>query len=179
MHLSSFRIRGVYQNVPASGCQGLAGLDLCTEDAIILSICSARFCNGIIAPDSGPPPSFLAEVNSDRAFAAKQPAPVLRVEHRFSRVPLVRRFFLCKSDSASWKSPTLDPHHVEARSFDQTALLKDNLPSGVGLGFGNTIQTVPSTCHTQSPALASGSLTPPPTAYVQCPRRTAAEDDDI
>jgi hypothetical protein len=92
--------------------------------------------------------------------------------------------------------PSLDPYHVVAPSFDNSVLLNDEyfshipypdptlapsqqrmsgLPSGagsgVGLGFGNTMQAGPST-----PAASIPELAPLPPAYARDPRRGAAED---
>ncbi|KAJ7704974.1 hypothetical protein B0H17DRAFT_1193461 [Mycena rosella] len=193
MQLLHFRAREVYQNVPASTCRKLAGL--CMEDAII-AICILVFIMGCLLLTVGL--NIRARIRSIlQARRAANPPPYSSLGFP----PSASRSPLCKPASPdSSTSPSFDPYRVVAPSLDSSLLLKDDYfahiphpdrtlaasspqrlrPCGVGLGFGDTIQTGPAIpAASPCPAdMAMDQLTPPPPVYVQDPRR-GAEDASV
>ncbi|KAF7348116.1 hypothetical protein MSAN_01764200 [Mycena sanguinolenta] len=149
MRILTFNARAVYQNTPASSCRELAGV--CINDAVVL-IFIIVFVGGLL---------FLTLARNvcvssrrrheDHAEADDNPPPYSGIGLPPSTSP----------DLALRKqppSPSLDPYHVIAPSFDNSLLLKDeyfshvpyphpslasnqqrisglSMPSGVGLGF--------------------------------------------
>ncbi|KAJ7228117.1 hypothetical protein B0H12DRAFT_1148061 [Mycena haematopus] len=190
MQRLTFKTRAVYQNTPASSCQELAGV--CIDDAIVL-IFIVVFVGGLL---------FLTLVRNfcawrrtrreDHAESDNNPPPYSGIGFPPST----------SGDLALYKespSPSLDPYHVIAPSFDNSLLLKDSyfsrvtypdptvapnqqrasgLPSGVVLDFKFSGVQDPSTPAAPPHSDVSLLISPPP-AYVREPRRHAAVKSDV
>ncbi|KAJ6544592.1 hypothetical protein DFH09DRAFT_1389912 [Mycena vulgaris] len=187
MQLSNLRARDVYQNVPASSCQELAGI--CMENLVII-ICIVVLVVGLSLLTLSL--KLRARLRSIRQARSRSANPLPPPYSNIGFPPSASRTSsLSKTGSDSSNSPSFDPYRIIPPSLDSSLLLKDDyfsqiphpdptlapsrsapsphLPSGVGLGFGPTVQTGPATPTGPLP------LTPLPPVYVQDPRR-GAED---
>ncbi|KAJ7621904.1 hypothetical protein DFH06DRAFT_768206 [Mycena polygramma] len=184
MQHSTLKTRVVYQNTPASNCQELGGV--CVNDARVILIFIVIFVVGLLLLTLGL--NFRASCRKRREdhAAASNPPPYSSIglpPSPSGDLPLYKSVY--KSGA---QSPSLDPYHVVAPSFDSSLLLRDEYfdhvpyperslaptqqrisgPSAVTLGLGST---------TQAPLPPSDmSLIAPPPAYARNPLRRYPED---
>ncbi|KAJ7916036.1 hypothetical protein B0H13DRAFT_377807 [Mycena leptocephala] len=188
MQLLTLKTREAYQNTPSPSCQEFAGL--CMKDAVILMFIVILVVGLFLLTLGLNIRASWRRRREEQAASDNNPPPYSSLG--FPPSPS-HDMSLSKSET---QSPSLDPYHVVAPSFDNSVLLNDEyfshipypdptlapnqqrmsgLPSGagsgVGLGFGNTMQAGPST-----PAASIPELAPLPPAYARDPRRGAAED---
>ncbi|KAJ7878870.1 hypothetical protein B0H14DRAFT_1630724 [Mycena olivaceomarginata] len=183
MQLLTLKTRAVYQNTPVSSCQEFAGV--CLHDAAIF-ISIVIFAGGLLLLTLGR--HFWAprqRHDSEEDHAESDPSPPSYSSIGFP--PSASHDLALYKGSAS---PSLDPYHVVAPSFDNSLLLKDEyfsrvpcpeptlLPNqqhpssgvGLGLGFGDNSTQAGLSIPAGAPP---PPLTSPPPAYV---RRDATAD---
>ncbi|KAJ6453095.1 hypothetical protein C8R45DRAFT_1223253 [Mycena sanguinolenta] len=181
MQIRTFNARAVYQNTPASSCRELAGI--CITDAIAL-IFIIVFVGGLLFLTLVRNFSASGRRREDHAESDHTPPPYSGIGFPPSSSPDLA---LCKESP----SPSLDPYHLVALSFDNSLLLKDQYfshvpyphpslassqqgPSGLGLSMPSGV--APAGSH---PLSSSSPLTSPPPAYVREPRRDTAVDRSL
>ncbi|KAJ7820245.1 hypothetical protein B0H14DRAFT_1346778 [Mycena olivaceomarginata] len=114
MQLLTFKTRAVYQNTPVSSCQEFAGV--CLHDAVIF-ISIVIFAGGLLLLTLGR--HFWAprqRHDSEEDHAESDPSPPSYSSIGFPP-SASHDLALCKGSA----SPSLDPYHVVAPSFDKLA----------------------------------------------------------
>ncbi|KAJ6487248.1 hypothetical protein C8R47DRAFT_1216440 [Mycena vitilis] len=185
MQHSTFKTRAVYQNTPASNCQELGGV--CVNDARVILIFIVIFVVGLLLLTLAV--NFRASCRKSREdhAAASEPPPYSSIglpPSPSGDLPLYKSVY--KSGA---QSPSLDPYHVVAPSFDSSLLLRDEYfdhvpyperslaPVNQQRISGPAAVTVGSCSTTHAPRPPSDMpLVAPPPAYARSPLRRYPED---